>query len=257
MKVLKIFLGLVVILLLVVAIGGYFFAKNINSLVEQAVEKFGSEVTQTQVELGKADISVDLKQGRGELQNLTVANPKGFSDANLLSLGQVVLAIEPKSVLEDVIVIDEITISGVNVLAEHKGLKDTNLQALLDNIKSQTGSSEAAATESEEAPGEEVLLAVKKLVFADNSLSLNSEKIGNYDLNIPSFTVNNLGSADKGLTPTQLATAALKPLVDKAQDQVEEKLKDELEDKAKEKLLEKLDDDQKEKLDKIKSFFKD
>lgn len=254
MKILKIFLGLIIVLLLVVGAAGYFFAKNINSIVVQAVEKFGSEVTQTQVGLGKADISLDLKQGRGELQNLTVANPEGFSDANLLTLGQVVLAIEPQSVLGDVIVVDEVTISGVNILAEHKGVKDTNLQALLDNIQSQASAQSSEPAAAEEA-GEEVLLAVKKVVFSDNSLSLNSEKLGSYDLEIPSFTVSDLGSADNGLTPTELATAALKPLMAKAQEQVTEKLKDGLEDKAKEKLLDNLSDDQKEKLDSLKSLF--
>lgn len=254
MKVIKFFLGLIVIVLLLLAVAGYFIAKNINGIVVQAVEQFGSEVTQTQVGLGKADFSIDLKQGRGELQNLTVANPEGFSDANLLTLGQVVLAIEPQSVLEEVIVVDEVTLSGVNILAEHKGVKDTNLQALLDNIQSQSSSSGPASSDSEEG-GKEVLLAVKKLVFSDNSVSVKSEKLGSYDLQIPSFTVTDLGSAEQGLTPTQLASAALKPLVKKAQKEVEEKLKDGLEDKAKEKLLDKLSDDQKDKLESIKSLF--
>ena len=255
MKVLKIFLGLILVLVLLLAVGGYFLAKNLNGLVERAVEQFGSEVTQTQVELGKADISLDLNQGRGELQNLTVANPKGFSNANLLTLGKVALAIEPKSVMKDVIVIDEITVSGVNILAEHKGVKDTNLQALLDNIKAQTGAAEEPAA-TDEGDGKEILLAVKKIDFADNSLSLQSENLGNYDLEIPSFSVTDLGSAENGLTPAQLAAEAIKPLLNKAKRQVEEKVQDGIEDKAKEKLMEHLDDDQKEKLEGLKSLLK-
>jgi uncharacterized protein involved in outer membrane biogenesis len=256
MKILKIFLGLILVLVLLLAVGGYFLAKNLNGLVERAVEEFGSQVTQTQVALGKADISVNLDQGRGELQNLTVANPQGFSDANLLTLGKVALAIEPTSVMKDVIVIDEITISGVNILAEHKGVKETNLQALLDNIKAQTGGGASESTNTEETAGKEVLLAVKKIDFTDNSLSLKSENLGNYDLKIPSFSVSDLGSVENGLTPEQLAAAAIKPLLDRAKRQVEEKVQDELEDKAKEKLLEHLDDDQKEKLEGLKSLLK-
>ncbi|BFM05469.1 hypothetical protein [Halioxenophilus aromaticivorans] len=255
MKVLKIFLGLILVVLLLLAVGGYFLAKNLNGLVERAVEDFGSQVTETQVELGAADITLDMNQGRGELQNLTIANPKGFSNANLLTVGKVALAIEPKSVLKDVIVIDEITLSGVNILAEHTGVADTNLQALLNNIQSQAGtSSEPEATE--ETGGKEVLLAVKKIDFADNSMSLKSEKLGNYDLKIPSFTVTDLGSAENGLTPEQLAAAAIKPLLDRAKRQVEEKVQDGIEDKAKEKLMEHLDDDQKEKLEGLKSLLK-
>jgi len=255
MKVLKIILGLVVVLVLVAVVGVYFLAKNINGIVEHAVETVGSDITQTQVGLGKADIKLDLKESRGELDNLTVANPKGFSKANLLTIGQVALGIEPLSISKDVIVINEVTIKGVNILAEHKGVKDTNLQALLNNIKAKAGAGGSTEATTDDS-GKEVLLAMKKIVFADNSVDLKSEKAGNYQLKIPAFELQNLGSAEKGLTPTQLAEAAIKPLVAKAQAAVEEKLKDELEDKAKEKLLENLDDDQKEKLEGIKSLLK-
>ncbi len=259
MKVLKVLLGVVVALIVVAIIAVVVVSQNINKIVKVAVESAGSEITQTDVRLAKSNIQ--LKDGRGELSGLTIANPQGFSDGNIFSLGKVVLAVDPQSLLGEVKVIDEITISKVNILAEHKAVSDTNLKALLDNIQSSTGGGQKSEskgnTDTSGAGGksEEVLLAVKKIVFADNSVSLKSDQWGESQLTIPSFELTNLGSETDGLTPTELAQAALKPLIARARRSVQEKLKDELEDKAKEELLDKLDDNQKKQLDKVKSLF--
>ena len=71
----------------------------------------------------------------------------------------------------------------------------------------------------------------------------------------PSFQLNNLGSKEQGLTPSELALAILKPLTKKAAEKVQDTVEDKLKDKAKEKVLDKLDDDQKEKLNELKSLF--
>lgn len=254
MKALKILVGVVVALILVAIIAVVLVSQNLNKLVKYAVETQGSAVTQTEVRLAKVDIQ--LKEGRGELNGLTIANPKGFSSGNIFSLGKVVLDIDPQSVLGDVKVIDEITISNINILAEHKGVKETNLQAIVDNLKSQGGkNAPESAAEEQTGSKTEVLLAVKKVVFADNTVSLRSEKFGDSQLTIPSFQLNNLGSKEQGLTPSELALAILKPLTKKATEKVQDTVEDKLKDKAKEKVLDKLDDDQKEKLNELKSLF--
>jgi hypothetical protein len=254
-KLIKILVGLVIALIFVAAVVAVVVLQNINAIVKMAVEEVGSDVTKTAVVLNAADIK--LTDGRGTLNGLSIANPAGFSRADLFTLGEAVVDIDPASLTKDVVVIDEIKLSGVNLLAEHKGVAETNIKALIDNLGAGSGGSQSQPASDS---GEEVLLAVKKVVFSDNSLSLVSESVGNYDLNIPSFEVNNLGSETNGLTPTQLAKAALKPLLDRAQDTIEEKLEDELKDKAKDKLKEaiedKLSDEQKEKVESLKSLFK-
>ena len=256
MKALKIVSGVVIALALIIIVVVVVGLQNINKIVKVAVETVGTDIAQTEVGLSKVDIQV--KEGRGELNGLTVANPKGFSNNNIFTLGKVVLAVDPKSLLGDVKVIDEITISSINILAEHKGVKDTNLQALFDNLKSSSnGPGDQSSSAPEESVGEQkqVLLAVKKVVFADNSVSLSSEEFGDSQFTIPSFELANLGSKEQGLTPNELALELLKPLVSKAAKKVRSEIEDELKGKLEEKALDKLDDDQKDKLNKLKSLF--
>ncbi|WP_317931253.1 hypothetical protein [Halioxenophilus sp. WMMB6] len=259
MKAMKILMGVAVALILVIVVVFAIFVANINDLVKYGVEEAGSKVTQTSVTLSGVDIQ--LKEARGELSGLSIANPKGYSKADIFELDKVVFDIDPSSVTKKggVIVIDEVTISGIKILAEQTGVTDSNLQTLLNNIKASTGGGATSSTESASEPAEEsapVLLAVKKLVFSDNSLALRSPTLGDVDVEIPSFTLANLGSEEKGLTPSELAEAALKPLVDRALSAVKKKAAERAEQEVKDKLLDKLDDEQKDRLKGLESLLK-
>ena len=68
-----------------------FLASNLDGLVKQIIERTGSELTGTAVRLGAVEI--DLTSGRGTLRNLRVANPDGFSGADVFSLGAILFEI--------------------------------------------------------------------------------------------------------------------------------------------------------------------
>ncbi len=259
MKAIKVILGVVVAAVAILAIVTVIGLQNIDKIVKTAVEEIGPKVLGTEVRL--AEVKIDITDGRGELRGLTIANPKGFSAANAFSLGETALEIDPGSLTGDVIVINEILISNANLLAEQKGLKDTNLQALLDNIQSSSGNTaaEPVASESSASNDKEIRLAVKKFTFADSSMKLMSEQFGEHTLKLPAIRLNNLGSKDNGLTPEQLANAVIKPLVAQAkkaaQDRLEDLAKEKATEKLNEKLTEKLGKDGAEKLNQLKSLF--
>ncbi len=263
MKALKILAGVVIVLAVLIGIGTYLLFSNINDIVKFAVEEGGTSATKTEVVLNSADISVG--EGRGELNRLSVANPAGFSANDIFSLDKIVVDVDPHSLTKDVIVIDEVTIDGVKILAELKGLTETNIAALLKNLDQGSGSSESSSnTESESSRSSDPLLAVKKVVFSNSQLALSSDELGNLAISLPSFELSDLGSAENGLTPTQLAKAAIEPLLEKAQDAVEDELKEKVKDKAEEKikselkdrLKEKVSEEDLEKLEGLKSLFK-
>ena len=258
MKALKILGGLLVLAVVVVAIVVFLGLQNLDKLVKAGVEEVGPEVVGTPVKL--SDVKIKLTEGRGELHGLSVANPSGFSNANALSLGEIALELDPASLTGDVVVINEILIKGTSVLAELKGLKDTNLQALLNNIKANTGSGgQQQSSASSGSSSSDIRLAVKKFTFADSSIKLVSDQLGEKTLQLPAINLSNLGSASKGLTPEELAAAVVQPLLASAKeavkDYVEENAKDKAEAKLKEKLSEKLGEDGGEKLDQLKSLF--
>ncbi|GLS25250.1 hypothetical protein [Marinibactrum halimedae] len=263
MKVVKVLLVLGVLVIAGVVGLAFFGLSKINDIVEMAVEQAGPTVTNTSVLLDGADI--ELLEGRGELNGLSIANPEGYSDNNVFEMGKVVFAIDPQSVQSDVIVIKEITIDGAQLLAEHKNLKDTNLGALMDNIKKMGKGSTASKSESQSNPsagddGQPLQFAVNKFSFTNGNIALKSEQLGDYALKLPKITLANIGSAEQGLTATELAETLLKPVVKKAQDTVAKRIEEEVggkaEDALKEKLKEKLSDKDKEKIEGLKSLLK-
>jgi hypothetical protein len=259
MKAIKVVLGVIAAIVAIAAIVVVVGLQNIDKIVKAAVEEVGPKVLGTEVRL--AEVKIDITAGRGELRGLTVANPKGFSAANVFSLGETALEIDTSSITGDVIVINEVLISSANLLAEQKGLKDTNLQALLDNIESgsSSSSSKPAASSTADGDAKEILLAVKKFTFTDSTMKLVSEQFGEHTLNLPPIRLKNLGSKEKGLTPEQLANAVVKPLVAQAkkaaQDRLEDLAKEKAKEKLNEKLTEKLGEDGAEKLNQLKSLF--
>jgi len=255
MKTIKVVLGVLVTIVAVAAIVVVVGLQNIDKIVKTAVEEIGPKVLGTEVRL--AEVKIDIAAGRGELRGLTVANPKGFSAANVFSLGETALEIDTSSITGDVIVINEVLISNAYLLAEQKGLNDTNLQALLDNIESGSESSAAkpAAASSADSGAKEILLAVKKFTFTDSKMTLMSEQFGEQSLDLPPIRLSNLGSKEKGLTPEQLANAVIKPLIAQAKKAAKNRLEDLAKEKLSEKLTEKLGKDGAEKLNQLKSLF--
>lgn len=238
MKAVKVILGIVLVLALIAVIGVFLFLQNINAIVKTTVETIGPKVTLTEVGLNEANIQ--LKDGRAELYGLSIANPQGFSAANLLQMDNVVVDIDPATVADDVIVINEILIDGAQLLAEQKGLKDTNIQALMDNLEKSSAGGESAATGTEETSSD-VRLMVEKLTFANSKVELKTEQMGDYEMLLPTLDVANIGDKQTGLAPNELATALLRPVLQQVRQEVGAELEDRAKEKAKAKLQEELD----------------
>ncbi|MEW6992795.1 hypothetical protein AADZ84_00785 [Colwelliaceae bacterium MEBiC 14330] len=257
----KIILSLLAII--VIAIGGvtYYTLTNLDAIVKNVIEKVGTKVTGTNVTVGS--VSIALKEGRGEISGLHLPNPQGFSSDHLFHLSQVALDIKPSSILGDVIVIDEVLIDGADIIAEQKG-QQTNLQALLDNIKNNTASS-SSSTEKEteqtstDSPSEPVRLMIKKFSFINNKASLETEQWDPQVLEVPNIVMNNLGDENTGLTPEELSTEVVNRLtkaVEKAaKDALKERLEKEAKDALNKQLNDKLSDKDKKKLDSLKNVF--
>lgn len=224
MKTIKFFAVLIVLLVALVAGVLVYVFQNINELVKEAVETHGPQVTQTRVEL--RDVDIKLTEGSGELNNFVIHNPTGFDSEHFLSWNKIGVAIDPRSLQSEVIVLKNVVIDGINIKVEEKGFK-TNIQAMLKNLPksdaSSSGSSDGGSAGSEDS--EDILLALERLDFKNNAVEIITENFGKATLKVPSFELSNLGSADNGLTPEELGEAILRPLLKKTQEAVEERIK--------------------------------
>lgn len=212
-------------ILVVVALGGVivlalaiFLFAGLGAAIKSVVERIGSAVTQTDVTLREADVS--LASGEGTLRGLTIGNPKGFAAKYAFDLGEVRLRIDPSSVASDVILIREIAILGPRVMYELDGRARSNVGIIGDNVEAYGGGSRkpAGAGKDEPAPKDEKRFIVDDLLIRGGRLDLNADalvgKSAGQDL--PEIHLRDLGKGKGGVTGAELAQVILEELADQA-----------------------------------------
>ena len=188
-------LGLVGVLVMTIFLG---------NIVTAGVNNFAPKLTQTNVTLASATISP--LSGSGTLSGLVVGNPKGWSDANLCSMGKIHVSVQPFSILGDHIVVNEITIEAPEFNYETK-LVASNVADLMKNIGDLTGTKDTpqATTKS----GKPIKFEVKKFRLENGWVRLGVGPAA-MRLPMPPIALDNLGTSEGGITPDQLVFAVMK-----------------------------------------------
>ncbi len=105
---------------------------NLGTIVKIAINTYGPEITQTQMHLDSADVSVFEAQVR--LENFVLGNPKGFSSPHAITVGSILIDVDESTLTKDTIIIDRIEVIGPEITYEIKGTTD-NFRAMIDNMK--------------------------------------------------------------------------------------------------------------------------
>jgi uncharacterized protein involved in outer membrane biogenesis len=231
-----------VFLLVVVAIAGgvYYVLTNLDSIVEQAIETYGSQATKTAVRVD--GVSIKLGEGSAAITGLTVGNPAGYVEPNAFSLGQVRAGIDLESLQQEPYVINEIAVLSPQIFVEINEDKKTNLNELKNNLSPAKPAGESSAPdESKTSTSAEPRLIIRRIQFEGGKILARVAALDNkeYELELPALNMTDLGGS-KGSTATELAREILSRLTDRATQVVKQKIIDkelaELEAKAREKL---------------------
>lgn len=159
-------------------VGIYMYA---GEIVKFSVEKFLPEVTQTNVQLNRVDLS--LLKGHVGVYGLSIANPQGYGADDAFSLKQISVSFDPKSVLTDKIIINQILIDGTHVSAEatyQNGKITSNLTQIQQNVESYlnkvnaSSNQKASESKSQAQTGNAEGSAGKQVVIRDLQIN-NSE----------------------------------------------------------------------------------
>lgn len=126
-------LGVVVVVALVI-----FVFTGLGAAIKAVVEGVGSEVTQTDVKLASANVSVT--SGEGQLKGLVVGNPKGYSTPSAIELGEIKVSLDTSTVTNDTVVIKEVLIDGPHLTYE-LGPGGSNIGVIQENVSSFGGGS--------------------------------------------------------------------------------------------------------------------
>ena len=219
------------VIIVLVAAGVFYTLMNLDSLVEKAIEKFGTEVTQTGVSV--SGVSISLKEGRGTIAGLKIDSPEGYKSGTAFSLDDITLDIDIQSLRSDVIVVDEIRILAPVVYAEVNDKGTVNLDELRKNVQAKTGSGSGSGDGG--SGGEQKKIRIKKFVFEKGSIELDATALGQEKrtLDLPEIRLADIGGSD-GATPDDATRIVLDAVIKKATSRIAESgIKKELEKEAK------------------------
>ena len=209
----KILIGLGV-LVVIAAVGIFVFLGNLNDIVRAAVEKVGSDMTQTNVVLNEVDI--ELTSGKGALRGFRVTNPSGFSDDDAFKFDEVSVSIDLSSVRSDPVIIKEVIITGPEVVYEFGDDGVSNLDRLNKNVQSKSGGGEKSS-----GGGDSPNIVIESLVLQGGKVAvvapLLNEKLS---VPLPTIRLKDIGKDGKGATPEEIATQIMDAVLKGAQNAV-------------------------------------
>ncbi|MDX8411120.1 MAG: hypothetical protein R8K46_04485 [Mariprofundaceae bacterium] len=198
---------------LIIAIGAFFVAsmigfyglyKSLDVIIETAIEKYGSEITQA--ELSLAGVTIDPADGRSALKGLKLGNPAGFSVDYAAQIDEISVMFDVDTFTRDVIVVKEIRITQPIVTYEI-GAKGSNFDALQRNIDAYMGaggSSEKAA-KTDAFAGQK--LVIDNLYISDGKIIVSAAGLKGKALSaaLPNIHLTGIGRKTGGATAGEVA----------------------------------------------------
>ncbi|MDQ6998383.1 MAG: hypothetical protein Q9M17_06690 [Mariprofundus sp.] len=198
--------------LAVIIVGGLAFVwSNLDGIVKDAIQTYGSEATKTEVRVG--DVKLELEAGKAAISGLTVGNPSGFTDPNIFSLGNIATKIDVSTIRQNPIVIDEIIISAAAVIYEINKAGTSNVDVLKQNLAG--GSAKAKPAADKAGGGEELKMIIRKLVVEGSQAKVRIAALGDAEqtVKLPSILLTDVGKKSGGATAAEVAQILSSKLV--------------------------------------------
>jgi hypothetical protein len=191
---LLVFLALVIV---VVIAGAWWLYSSRDALIKRAIEHYGPQVTGVAVKV--RTVKLEPLDGRGAISGVEIGNPPGFSAPHALTLGEVRLAVDPRTLTSDVVHVNEISLEAPAIVYE-RGASGDNLSAIQKHIQSQLPKSRGgAAAKSEGAPERKFIVDHVQVRKARVSYG------GAVAVDMPDLHLRDLGKKRGGATAAEIA----------------------------------------------------
>ncbi len=194
-------------LIVVIAAAVFFLVAGIDELVRVAVEEVGSEVTQVEVTLAKAEVAPT--EGRAVLSGLRVGNPAGFETDSAFSMGAISVTIDAATVTQDPVVIKEIVITGPEVTYE-LGSDGSNIDAIKKNVARFGAGGEKADSEGPK-------VVIEHLYVRGGKVNVSAVPLGGKSMTVPlpEIHLQDIGKDEGGASHGEVAQEVLAALTDR------------------------------------------
>jgi uncharacterized protein involved in outer membrane biogenesis len=225
-------LTVLIVLLLLAVLATHLF---LDTAIKKGIETAGPNITKTDVKLNS--VSLSLLSGSGKIKGFVLGNPQGFKTPAAISVGVANLVIEPRSLLDNKVIIKDVTIDSPEITFE-TDLTLVNLKKILANVEEATGggSKPGSSDTNQPAPPKQTEAGGGKKLQVDNFLiknakvhvSVNAPVIGQQTANvsIPEIHLTNMGTNAEGITAAELSKQVLAVIVEKSAEAAEHVIAD-------------------------------
>lgn len=213
----KIIGGIVVGLIVIIAIVVGVFYFNLDKVIIAAVEKYGSEVTKTDVVLKEVDL--DLTSGKGALNGFSVGNPEGFEEDHSIKFDSVAVEVDIAGSNDEIVHIREIRVENPSIIYEVNQATN-NLDAIRNNVdafmKEKGLSGGEKPEESSDESGPKVI--IDNVYINGGQVSVKADLLAGQKIDgrLPNIHMSNIGKDEGGATPGQVAAKIIDELTGKA-----------------------------------------
>lgn len=201
-------LAVLAALVVVIGLGVYWIARNLDGIVAHAIEKVGTQVAGVPVDV--SGVTISIKDGKGEIRGLTIGNPPGFDSDYALKLSSITMTIDPGSISSDPVRIKQISVDGASLVAEIKAGTGINLAKINDNLKSGGGQSAPASGSS----GPRIV--IERFDFTNAGMTLKTQVAEEQTRKLGDVHVTGIGEGSGGATAAQVASQLLAPILREA-----------------------------------------
>ena len=193
-----------VVIVAIIAVLLYIVYTSLDSIVQAAIEKYGSEITQTRVTLDGVKIS--LTDGQGALRGLSVGNPKGFTADHSFRLGEIKMALDVGTITSDTIVVKEILIDKPAVTYE-LGPHGSNIAAIQRNVQAYMGPGGGSKAEAGKGPK----LVINDLYIKGGEVNVKTTVLTEQKLSaqLADIHLKDIGKKKGGASPGEVAEQIL------------------------------------------------
>jgi len=138
----KVLIALAVIVVLVIG-GAFLLFSNLDKLVETGIEKAGTETLGTPVEVGRVELA--LSAGSASIYDFSIANPPGFTNADMVSFDELSVVINLQNTSSE-----QIHISSVVARNPHVRYESSDGTSNVDTVSARFENGEAEAVAESE-----------------------------------------------------------------------------------------------------------
>ena len=212
MKTLPIVVGIVVLLIGGVILWGIY---SLDYIVKLTLEFYGPDVLGAPVKV--QHVRIEPKTGQGALKDLEIGNPKGYSAAHALKVGEVRISLDPATLTERVILVREIGIEGARITYE-RAKDGNNLEAIQKNIEAYIRKSAGEGTgKSGEAKDDPRRFIVERISIRGAKVTMTAPGLKGQGItfDLPEVQLKDLGRRQNGLRASEIANLVTRELIAK------------------------------------------